>query len=68
MNLFAQPGFLDKDFTPVFFPEISVNINAVTVQSDGKILIAGPFSRSGQGLPYKIVRLNEDVTWTLRLT
>src|SRR5678816_2689674 len=62
LNLVAQPGFLDESFAPVFSPDRAGPINAIAVQPDGKILIAGLFSRPDRGLPYQIVRLNEDGT------
>jgi uncharacterized delta-60 repeat protein len=59
LNLLAQPGFLDDGFYPVFFPDRAGPVHAIAVQPDGKILIAGLFSRPD---PYRIVRLNEDGT------
>jgi uncharacterized delta-60 repeat protein len=56
--LFAQPGTNDPTFNPGLGTDAT--INAITLQSDGKILIGGSFNNYNGVSRNGIVRLNED--------
>jgi uncharacterized delta-60 repeat protein len=59
---FHPDGPLDLSFTPVFANEQNVRVNAIEVQPDGKLLIAGEFAEIG-GKPWRnLARLNANGT------
>lgn len=61
LNLFGAAGDLDTTFTPAGITNVST-VNDVVVQPDGKILVAGVFTRMNGEPAGGISRLNADGT------
>jgi uncharacterized delta-60 repeat protein len=55
-------GELDRDFDPYLGPSYDVEVNALALQPDGKILVGGLFEYVGAVAQANLARLNPDST------
>ena len=62
IGMYAQPGEIDKSFNPRSGAGFDKKVDAIAVQSDGKILVVGSFTNYDYASRKFITRLNTDGT------